>query len=146
MLPRTIATIRAFNRYYTAVIGLLDKNYLESGYSLTEARILFELNAHPQGITAKDLIATLKVDKGYLSRLIQVLVKSGLVDKRQAVSDKRAFRLMLSKKGTAVFNTLDSRSEAQIKQLLSALTREEGHELARHMEAIEQLLQKQIIR
>ena len=64
-----IANIRAFNRFYTRVLGLLDKYILNSQYTLPEVRILYELATH-ENLTASDLIETLHIDKGYLSRII----------------------------------------------------------------------------
>ena len=64
-----IANIRSFNRFYTRVLGLLDKYILNSQYTLSEVRILYELATH-ENLTASDLIETLHIDKGYLSRII----------------------------------------------------------------------------
>jgi len=139
------AKIRAFNRYYTTVIGILDKNYLESDYSLTEVRIMYELNAHPKGITAKDLNEILHIDKGYLSRLLAILAKKKLIYKQQIKSDKRAFNLLLTEKGLGIFKRLDAKSEEQVTLLLKGLTAQQGQQLALHMHAIEDILQKHLL-
>lgn len=139
------AKIRAFNRYYTTVIGILDKNYLESDYSLTEVRIMYELNAQPKGITAKDLNEILHIDKGYLSRLLAILAKKKLIQKKQMESDKRAFNLLLTEKGLSIFKTLDAKSEQQVTLLLKGLTTQQGEQLVFHMRAIEDILQKHLL-
>ena len=69
-----VRAVREFNRVYTNVIGLLHGNYLDSPYSLTEARVLFEL-AHA-GETGRGeseisvLRRTVDIDAGYLSRIL----------------------------------------------------------------------------
>ena len=141
----TTAKIRAFNRYYTTVIGILDKNYLESDYSLTEVRIMYELNAHPEGITAKDLNEILHVDKGYLSRLLAILAKKKLIKKQQLKIDKRAFNLVLTERGFGIFKTLDAKSEEQVAHLLKGLTTRQSQQLVLHMQAIEDILQKHLL-
>src|SRR3982751_3271446 len=114
MIDEHIARIRAFNRFYTVIIGLLDK-YLDSKFSLTEARIMFELHYHPDGMTASDLIDLLSLDKGYLSRLLQVLEKKKLILKKKSDRDGRVFHLHLSTKGSNVFEGLNNASQTQVK-------------------------------
>jgi DNA-binding MarR family transcriptional regulator len=144
MTEKAIAKIRGFNRFYTTMIGVLDQDYLQTDYTVTEARILFELNANEQGVTAQYLAGLLRIDKGYLSRLIQTLFKAGLLVKEQEKEDKRAFRLRLSKKGAGVFHLLNARSEAQVARLLSGLSAVEVAALIDHMDAIEKILIRKV--
>ncbi len=72
----TVYKIREFNRFYTVLLGLLDRNFLNSEYSVTEIRILFELENN-DGCSAVDLIEKLYIDKGYLSRLIKGFIVRG---------------------------------------------------------------------
>lgn len=142
MIEDKIARIRSFNRYYTSVIGLLDKQYLNSEFSLTEARILYELYHCTDGMTAKDIIELLNLDKGYLSRVLQSFEKRKLIEKKQSVSDKRSFYLFLSQNGSAVFSKLNNASQQQVADLLTAFTEKEISELTDHMEAIRDILEK----
>ena len=142
MIEDKIAQIRSFNRYYTSVIGLLDKQYLNSEFSLTEARILYELYQCTDGMTAKDIIELLYLDKGYLSRILQSFEKRKLIEKKQSVNDKRSFYLYLSPKGSAVFSKLNNASEQQVADLITAFTEGEINQLTDHMDAIRNILEK----
>lgn len=142
MIEDKIARIRSFNRYYTSVIGLLDKQYLNSEFSLTEARVMYELYHHADGKTAKDIVELLNLDKGYLSRILQSFEKRKLVEKRQSINDKRSFYLYLSPNGSAVFSKLNNASEQQVADLITAFTEGEINQLIDHMDAIRSILEK----
>jgi DNA-binding MarR family transcriptional regulator len=142
MIEDKIARIRLFNRYYTSVIGLLDKQYLNSEFSLTEARIMYELHHRPDGMTAKAIIELLHLDKGYLSRMLQSFEKRKLIEKRQSAHDKRSFYLHLSQKGGAEFSKLNNASVQQLTELLASFTEKEVNELTGHMDAIRNILEK----
>jgi len=136
-----IEKIRAFNRFYTTVIGVTNNHILQSDYSLTEARAMFEVNSNP-GITARQLKTELQVDEGYLSRLVAKLVKDKVVVKKQSKEDKRIFSLELSEKGKKIFARLNSRSSEDIATLIGHLTSSEKTELLTHFERIKTLLTK----
>ena len=93
-----ISDIRGFNRFYTNILGLLDKHVLQSEYSLTEARILFELNETGM-TTANALCASLSIDKSYMSRMLSGFEKKGLIQKEVSQDDSRAYSIWLSEKG-----------------------------------------------
>jgi DNA-binding MarR family transcriptional regulator/GNAT superfamily N-acetyltransferase len=112
-----VAAMREFNRFYTARLGLLNRRHLNGEFSLTEARILYEIGANPQ-ITATTLSIDLWLDAGYLSRLLSSLAKRKLV--RQAVSakDRRERMLALSPLGEKKVGLLNERSAVQIDAIL----------------------------
>ncbi len=112
-----IALIRSFNRSYTRVLGLLDDHILDSEFSLSEARILYEI-AHTPQITAQQLVHRLPIDKGYLSRLLKKLMKKGLVETVSSEEDKRYKLLFLTEKGLDQYRQLDTLSSGQIASLL----------------------------
>jgi len=136
-----IERIRAFNRFYTTVIGVTNHHILQSDYSLTEARAMFEVSSRP-GITARELKAELQVDEGYLSRLIAKLVKDKILLKKQSKADKRIFALDLSETGKKAFARLNSRSSEDIAELIAHLTSAEKTELLSHLDRIKILLTK----
>src|SRR6266496_6225434 len=72
-----VAAVRGFNRFYTNVIGLLRGKYLDTPYSLTEARLLFEL-AQRDSSEAADLRRMVDIDPGYLSRILARFASDGL--------------------------------------------------------------------
>ncbi|MBS1606583.1 MAG: MarR family transcriptional regulator [Bacteroidetes bacterium] len=141
MEQKTISEIRSFNRYYTNIIGLLDRHILNSPFSLPEARILYELH-HGEGIKASGIIESLGIDKGYLSRILDHFANRKLIVRRRSQADGRQMHIYLTEKGRAAFKELDRASNEQLRQLLNGLTATEGEKLGRTMKDIMQLLTK----
>jgi DNA-binding MarR family transcriptional regulator len=134
-----IAQIRAFNRFYTDLIGLLNKHLLNSEYSLAEARILYEIHIG-QPISASQIMATMHIDKSYLSRVLKKLEHDKLIYKQSSARDARTTLLSLTPEGLAVFTTLNQASDEQIGALLRTLPPAQHQELVRHMHAITAIL------
>src|ERR1700733_1796556 len=132
-----VRAVREFNRVYTNVIGLLHGNSLDSPYSLTEARVLFEL-AHP-GETGRGesevsvLRRTVDIDAGYLSRILARFEADGLITRRRSDSDARRRVIRLTAAGEQAFQGLDQRSAEQIGGLLDQLTDAEQQRLTTAM-------------
>src|SRR5262249_18647332 len=93
-----ITAVRRFDRFFTRQIGALREGWLHSPYSLTEARILFEL-AHQESLTASDLCRELGLDPGYLSRMLASFEQRGLVERARSESDGRQRLLRLTAAG-----------------------------------------------
>ncbi|MEQ9376029.1 MAG: MarR family winged helix-turn-helix transcriptional regulator [Imperialibacter sp.] len=138
---KAIAAVRDFNRFYTSVIGLLDKHILDSPYSLSEARVMFEINS-TGSCTARHIKATTKMDEGYLSRIIDKLLKQGLLKKTRSDEDGRAFLLSLSPAGQREFARLDKASHDDIALLLKKLSRKEIDLLSTQLQSIKSILAK----
>jgi DNA-binding MarR family transcriptional regulator/GNAT superfamily N-acetyltransferase len=136
-----IATIRRFNRFYTRQIGLLEEGLLDSPFSLTEVRLLYEIAQRP-GITATELRRTLALDAGYLSRILRGLRRQGLVSARPPASDRRQRCLGLTDRGRRTFRNLDARSSEEVAAMLARLDPAERRELAGAMAGIERLLEQ----
>lgn len=134
-----IAAVRRFNRFITQKIGVLSEGLLETEFSLTEARILYEL-AHRDGPTATALGRELGLDPGYLSRILRRFETAGLLEKRPAPDDLRQSRLVLTRKGRAAFAPLDARSRDEIASLIGKLQPEAQNRLVAAMGTIERLL------
>jgi DNA-binding MarR family transcriptional regulator/predicted GNAT family acetyltransferase len=134
-----IAAVRRFSRHYTRVIGVLQEGLLQSAFSLTEARVLYEL-AHRPGLTATTLGRELGVDAGYLSRILAGFAERGLLERRTDAADRRQSTLRLTAAGEAAFAPLDARSRAEIAALLAAMPEPVQHELVAAMSRIETLL------
>ena len=116
-----VEAVRAFNRFYTGVIGALDEGLLSSPYTLTEARVIFELAQEPdagRGVEVVDLRRALQLDPGYLSRILARFEADGLVSRWRSESDARRGRVQLTDQGRGVFATLDARSAEQVHALL----------------------------
>ena len=134
-----IQEIRAFNRFYTGVIGLLNRHLLDSTYSLAEARILYEL-AHRRSCLATDLIGAMRIDKSYLSRLLHKLEKDGLITRARSTTDGRASALSLTGRGKQEFKRLDRASDEQVRQLILPLSQTDQQRLLAHFTSIMDLL------
>jgi DNA-binding MarR family transcriptional regulator/N-acetylglutamate synthase-like GNAT family acetyltransferase len=119
-LDRRIDAIRAFNRFYTRRIGVVREDLLQSRFSLTEARVIYELAQSP-GLTATDIGSRLDLDAGYLSRMLARFEQEGMLTRAPALADRRQALLSLTEAGRAEFEELDSRSRAQTGALLAAL-------------------------
>ena len=134
-----IDKVREFNRFYTNVIGLLDRHFLDTPFSLTEGRVLYEIS-HTELCTAKRIRSNIDIDEGYLSRIIDKFIQKGLVRKTPAVEDRRLHLIVLTEKGRREFSKLNDNSNQQISQLLGKLLASERAELIQMMDRIKVLL------
>ncbi|MGH9486775.1 MAG: bifunctional helix-turn-helix transcriptional regulator/GNAT family N-acetyltransferase [Terriglobales bacterium] len=138
MTPESTA-LRRFNRFYTRRVGTLQEHLLESEYSLTETRVLFELAACGE-TTAAAIAQVLDLDAGYLSRILRKFQSSGLLRRQAAADDGRTVRLRLSARGRTVFGAINRRADTLAAGLLSPLVPEQQAELVDAMKRIEMLL------
>lgn len=136
-----VGAIRSFNRFYTNVIGVVDRNILDSPFSLTEVRILWEIH-HNRDRNARKIRAALQVDEGYLSRTISKLLRQGLIRKDKSTTDKRVFRLSLTENGEETFLELNRRAGEAIRLMIHGLTAGEVSQIVSHMREIERILSK----
>jgi DNA-binding MarR family transcriptional regulator/GNAT superfamily N-acetyltransferase len=134
-----VESVRRFNRFYTKQIGLLQETLLRSSFSLSEARVLYEL-AHRENLTASELAKDLGLDAGYLSRLLASFENRGLLKKKRAESDARQSLLLLTAKGRRMFAAIDARSSAEVAAMLDQYPATEQNRLLAAMKTIEELL------
>lgn len=139
MKQRVVDEVRAFSRFYTEVIGLLDRYVLNSAFSLPEARILYELY-HRDGIQAGDISTFLGLDKGYLSRMLDHFSRKGLITRRRSAEDGRVQHIFLTTKGREAFEALNKASDRQVKEILQQVPDEECERLAHHMNEIKKII------
>jgi len=135
----SILAIRRFNRFYTGQIGLLRQGLLDSPFSLTEVRVLYEV-AYRDRVTATDLCADLNLDAGYLSRILAKFENSGWIRRTPSPADRRQSLLALTAKGMANFRPLEDRSNRQVEQMLSKLPPASRQLLVAAMQSIERIL------
>jgi len=138
---RQISAVRAFNRFYTRKLGVLDQHFMESPFSLSEGRVLYEL-AHREDLAAKEIGIELGLDPGYLSRLIQNFDERGLITRKPLPSDRRQYQLSLTAKGRAAFAKLDRSSDDQVVAMLAALAGGDRQRVVEAMATIERLLDR----
>jgi DNA-binding MarR family transcriptional regulator/ribosomal protein S18 acetylase RimI-like enzyme len=138
-----IAAVRRFNRYYTRQIGVLRKTFLDSPYSLAEARVLYEI-AINDSPTATDIARSLDLDAGYLSRVLRNFERRGLIRKRASPKDGRQSHLTLTPRGRKSFMPLDVRSQGDTAAMLERLASADQARLVGAMATIEALLEGQV--
>ncbi len=134
-----VQAVRRFNRFYTRQIGVLHEGLLDSQFSLTEVRVLYEI-AHHENPTAAEIADVLRLDPGYLSRLLRGFRARGIVSRARSQEDARQSWLALTAKGKAIFAALDARSNAEVETMLEELSASDQSELLQAMGTIEQVL------
>lgn len=134
----SIAALRAFNRFYTRKIGVIDGT-ASSPFSLAEARVLYEL-AHRDRPTATDIRSELGLDAGYLSRILREFERRKLITRVKSKSDERHKFLSLTGKGRKVFLPLDKRTDRDVAAMLDGLSTDERKQLIQSVQTIRTLL------
>lgn len=136
-----IKALRSFNRFYTQRIGVLEP-YLESEFSLTEVRVLYEL-AHTKQWTATALGKALGLDAGYLSRILRRFDAKGWIEKAPAPGDARTSLLAITQAGRAAFEPLQQRSRDEAATLLAPLAAAQRERLIEALGTVQSLLDPQ---
>jgi DNA-binding MarR family transcriptional regulator/GNAT superfamily N-acetyltransferase len=139
MIPEEVAAFRRFNRFYTKLIGTLNESLLETGFSLAEARVIYEL-ATREAPVAKEIAAALGMDPGYLSRVLSKLEDLEILSRKISERDGRRADLTLTRKGKSVFTKLDDLSAQQAQAILEPLPAADRTRLASSMATIESVI------
>jgi DNA-binding MarR family transcriptional regulator len=139
MDKKSIAEFRSFNRFYTSVIGLLDKHILHSNYTLAEVRIMYEIY-HGKNQTASNLIQSLSIDKGYLSRVLRQFEKRKFIVRQRSSADTRINFLHLTPEGKKEFELLDRASDDQVKSIAKKLSKKDLAILLESMAQVKRIL------
>lgn len=136
-----IDKIRRFNRFYTNIIGLLDQHFLDSWFSLTEGRVLYEI-CNTEDCSAKKIRENIVIDEGYLSRILHSFAKRGLIKKTLSPKDGRLRIIAPTEKGKREFSNLNDNSNKLISGMIEKLSEEERGALLNKMDGIRALLEK----
>jgi DNA-binding MarR family transcriptional regulator/GNAT superfamily N-acetyltransferase len=134
-----VAAVREFSRFYTNVIGVLREGLLDTPYTLTESRVIYEL-AQRESTEVAELRRTLDVDPGYMSRILSAFEVDGLVTRSRSERDGRRQVITLTRRGRAAFATLNARSAGEIRQLLAPLSAEDRARLVESLGVARHLL------
>lgn len=137
MADQTVAAVRRFSRFYTRQLGVLDEGLLHSPFTLAEVRVMYEI-AHGEEVSAVQLTEQLRIDPGYLSRIIRKLERNGLVAKQQCSIDRRRSILELTPKGVREFAKLDIQQDRDVAMLVAGLGRSQQKELVAAMRLVEE--------
>ena len=136
-----VTEIRGFNRFYTNILGLLDQQIIDSGYSLTEARILFEISK-TDICTANQLCSILDIERSYMSKIINKFEKKDLIKRRKCGKDNRNIEIQLTEQGMTVFHDLNNRANKQIEDLLEKLNIEDCEKLLNGIRTVKRYFTK----
>lgn len=136
-----LTEMRRFNRFYTNILGVLDKHILGTGYSFAEARVIIEIGIQGESI-ANNLVDTLTIDRSYMSRIVSKLTREGLLMKVDSAADSRVSLIRLTEKGQELYGELNERSDQQIVKLMQDLDEEEIREVYASMMNIQDKLNK----
>jgi DNA-binding MarR family transcriptional regulator/predicted N-acetyltransferase YhbS len=137
-----VATVRAFNRFWTKTIGVLNASLLDSEYSLTEVRVLFEITQR-SATTLTELRDALGIDSGYLSRILSRLKSEKVIQAAPSDQDGRRQLLTVTTKGRSLMAELDERASDQMRQILGPLTRSDEEQLIAAIMAIQRIMDRQ---
>lgn len=138
-----IESVRAFNRFYTRQAGLLEQGLLGTPYSLTEARVLYEL-AHREGCTATQITRELGIDPGYLSRILEKLQRQRLIERKRQAADRRQSSILLTPRGREAFEPLDRAARAQVDAMLKPISGTQRRELMSAMRTVHRVLRPDV--
>lgn len=133
--------VREFNRFYLPRMGLLGSHYLGSEYSVTEARIFFEVYQR-EGCNAAHIASVMKVDKSYLSRILAGHERNGYLKRVSSPQDRRSYRLYLTPKGKQRAEEFIQKSNEEIRAVLGHLSEREQRQLSRALDVVMELLKK----
>lgn len=139
MKQEYIDQIRAFNRFYTKVLGVLNKSYLGSEFGLPEIRVIQDVYLHPNR-NAKDISRELNMDKGLLSRILKKLEAKGYIYREKATNDNRMEFVKPTKHGEEVYHTLNMAANQSIEEIFAGLDESLLQEIVKSMETIFSLM------
>jgi DNA-binding MarR family transcriptional regulator/GNAT superfamily N-acetyltransferase len=134
-----VRAVRAFNRFYTQRIGVLQRGVLQSPYSLTEVRVLYEL-ANGTDLTATDIQRLLGLDPGYLSRILRSFERSGMLLRERSKTDGRRSLIRLTAQGRKVFAALNARQVSDVEKMLQSVPNPSREKLVGSMQTIQKVL------
>lgn len=138
---KVVEKVREFNRFYMPTMKLLGNQYLGSEYSVTEARVFFEIHER-EGCNAAHIAAVMNIDKSYLSKILAGHEKAGYLRREPSARDRRSYDLYLTEKGKARAEELIQKSNDEIKAILGYLSEGERLQLAQALDTIMAVLQK----
>lgn len=135
MKQEHIDRIRAFNRFYTKILGLLNKSYLGSEFGLPEIRVIQDVYLHPNR-NSKEISMELSMDKGLLSRILKKLEQKGYVSRKSMKKDNRIEFITLTTDGYEIYRVLNAAANQSVTDIFGKLEDYQTQELVKNMEAI----------
>lgn len=137
-----VQEISEFNRYYTSLSETLNRHVSENNLTLTALRVLHTLTAEDQ-CTAGKLVENLKIDGGYLSRMLKAFESEQLLSRKKSALDGRTWYLQITAKGRKLLDMMQETAGEQIRQLLEPIPGEQQQALAAAMKTIRHILSEE---
>lgn len=131
--------IRKFNCFYLPYFHLLTQKYLNTEYSMAEARILYEIYERGE-ISARDIVSNLHVDKSYLSRILKKFESQFLIERKLSANSSRLMLISLTEKGKMLAESLIADSNCQVEKYIIELSDSDLDNLSYHLEQITEIL------
>ncbi|MCX2723198.1 bifunctional helix-turn-helix transcriptional regulator/GNAT family N-acetyltransferase [Roseibium salinum] len=132
--PDLVNDIRAASRRLVREFGFLDKTIAGTDLSGSGVHAILEIGLNP-GLTAKDLVARLKLEKSTISRLLKSLEARGEIEQARSASDGRAFGLNLTQAGQQTFAAINRFADGQVRGALSRIRDSNAETVASALEA-----------
>lgn len=142
---KQIEEVRAFSRFYTSIMGWLDQGLLQSKFTLTEARVIFEL-AHRGATDVAEVRSAMQIDGAHLSRILSRFDSAGLIARTRSADDGRRQVVELTKAGREAFETVNERSDEQAKRLLEGVTPDDRGTLLTSLRSVRTILGDDVAR
>lgn len=136
---KQIEEMRDFNRKYTQVLGVFDRRIFGTDLSWAEARILIEIGINHLK-TPMMLSRQLSLDKSYVSRILNKLVKKGVLVKKPSPEDSRSVQLSFTPAGLKILDRINDQSNDLVSNLIQDLPVAEQEEFFRCISRANQLL------
>lgn len=138
---KTAINIRKFNRFYLPYFHLLTQKYLNSEYSVAEARILYEIYENKE-ISARDIVSRLHVDKSYLSRILKKFESQFLLERKLSANSSRLMLISLTEKGKILAESLIADSNCRVEKYIIGLSDSDLDNLSYHLKQITEILRR----
>lgn len=139
---QNVEKIRNFNRYYANVLGKIDQEIYNQPFSLTEARVITEINFR-DGCTATEVGESLGIDRGYMSRIVQLFEDEKIVVKTRSTKDKRQYLLYLTDYGKKILNALVENANREVGNMIQALSKDDQSKVVTAMETIKSIFSQE---
>lgn len=124
---------------YMQKIGILEEQIFGSTFTPAELRVLNEI-AFQKETTASTLARDLKMDNGYLSRILQGFEQKGLIAKEKSREDARQFRILFTAKGQKASSDVLEEAQKIMLNIVSPLPVEDQIRLVAAMSTIDYIV------
>ena len=128
----TIANLREFSRKLVRELGFMRPSLAGTNLAPSAVHAVIEIGRSP-GIQARDLAATLRLDKSNASRQLSRLESLGLIERNASSEDGRSLKLFLTPAGKEMLAKIDAFATDQVSNALQRLAPDDQKALVRFL-------------